>query len=529
MKLKIILALVFFLLAMPFSLGEGLYVENQLIVLINEKSDNIGIMNDLYSKDESINSVVRAYNEKYNPPKNSIIGRTYYLGFKEGADLEVIKEKLSKDKDIELVDFNHIYKIQFEPNDPAFSLQWGLEKIGIAPTYDLEMGDSSVIIAILDTGVDLDHQDLDSNLLQGYDFVSCEQGGCTTCDYGNEDCDLEDNDPSDAHGHGTHVAGISSAITNNGFGVASVCPGCNILPVRVCYKSEDLNSYCRSNDIFEGIFYSINMSGGGIPSNDNVANIISMSFGGSEDNLFVDLAVEEAYNSNVVLVGAAGNNNNQNLFYPAAYSEVISVASIDENDSKGTSSNYGNWIDVSAPGVNIISTVIDFFEYKTGTSMAAPHVSGLAGLIISSYSGFTNDQVKDIIKNNTDSINQSNPGFEGLLGSGRINTLSSLQSFCSTGHASGECLNPGNDSSYCFNHEIIPNCSLCGCERGLICDQLVDHCFNPGIEICTDLVDNDQDGKYNCEDSDCANHPKCKTGGASPIMVKQTIEIGQTI
>ena len=447
MKWIIILG-IFSLLLVPFVFAEENYVKGQLLVLVKEGYNSNYIINKLSNINSGVISIGKEYNGEFEISENSKLRRFYIINFRDSVDLERMKQKLSKERYVEIVDYNHIFKLQNAPNDPDLNLQWGLTKIKMEDTYDLEMGDSSTVIAVLDTGADLDHPDLQSNLLPGYDFVN------------------NDNDPNDIDGHGTHVTGIAGAITNNHIGVASVCSECSLLPVRVCNGTT-----CLTTNIFKGIEYSIdNHPVGGIPDNSNVADIISMSFSSLEDNFFVRTGIQDAYSEGKILVAAAGNQNNDVPTYPAYYNEVIAVAATDEYDLKYTGSNYGSWVDVCAPGVSIYSTYyFNGYSYKSGTSVAAPHVSGLAGLILSSNPNFTNEEARAIIEDTADNIDALNNGYAGLLGAGRINALNALRSFCSNGVYSGECVDPGNSPQYCLDHYIIANCQECGCPQGTIC------------------------------------------------------------
>src|SRR3989344_9140428 len=207
MKWIIILG-IFSLLLVPFVFAEENYVKGQLLVLVKEGYNSNYIINKLSNINSGVISIGKEYNGEFEISENSKLRRFYIINFRDSVDLERMKQKLSKERYVEIVDYNHIFKLQNAPNDPDFNLQWGLTKIKMEDTYDLEMGDSSTVIAVLDTGADLDHPDLQSNLLPGYDFVN------------------NDNDPNDIDGHGTHVTGIAGAITNNHIGVASVCSEC---------------------------------------------------------------------------------------------------------------------------------------------------------------------------------------------------------------------------------------------------------------------------------------------------------------
>ena len=305
------------------------------------------------------------------------------------------------------VELNYLAHLDVVPNDPYFGSQWALRQskdcdIDAPEAWDIETGDSHVIIAVIDTGVDYTHQDLAANIGPGYDFVN------------------NDNDPRDDHGHGTLCSGIASAVTNNGIGIAGVCWNCTIMPLKG-FNAEGTGSY---GDLSNAVLYAA----------DHSADVISMSWGGKSDSQVLHDALEYAYAKGVVLVASAGNDDSDVLHYPAAYDSVISVAATDCNDEKDYFSNWGPWVDVAAPGVDILSTMptytvtMNYYGYTkyycraSGTSMACPHVAGLAGLLLSKNHSLTPAMVHTIIDNTVDVINTSE-----VIGRGRINADKALQ------------------------------------------------------------------------------------------------------
>lgn len=307
------------------------------------------------------------------------------------------------------------------PNDSDFPKLWGLHNIGqsvngtagsvdadidIPHAWDIERGERNVIVAVIDTGCDLDHPDLLANLLPR----------------GSEDWDFADpNDesPDDSGSHGTHVAGTVAAV-DNATGVIGVAPQCRIMPLRV-----NLTSGFNANRAD-----AINYVAAQAVANPGVRYVINCSWKMSGDHSGVHNAIINAVNKNVIVCFAAGNadRNIDNIpQYPAVYPEVIAVAATDQKDERAWFSNYGTKVDVAAPGVNIYSTVPDnSYGYKNGTSMASPHVAGLAALIWSRNPDISNSQVRQLIESSCDNIDVKNPGFEGLLGKGRINAHRAL-------------------------------------------------------------------------------------------------------
>ncbi|MCM3125427.1 MULTISPECIES: S8 family peptidase [unclassified Mesobacillus] len=255
-------------------------------------------------------------------------------------------------------------------------------------------GDEHIIIAVIDTGVDLDHPDLSRRLTNGYNV-------------------LENNDfPDDDNGHGTHVSGIIASETNNQEGIAGITWYNKIMPI----KAMGAEGYGTTFDIAKGIIWAV----------DHGANVINMSLGNYQPSSLLKEAIDYAYNKNVVMISAAGNENTMQPSYPAAYPEVLSVSAVDNTGRRASFSNYGDYIDVSAPGVQITSTYFNQqYAALSGTSMASPHVAGLAGLLLSANPNLTNREVIDIIKNSAYDLGI--PGNDSDFGNGLIDVKNALE------------------------------------------------------------------------------------------------------
>jgi thermitase len=279
------------------------------------------------------------------------------------------------------------------PDDPGFGNQWGMVKIEAAQAWEITTGSSNINIAILDTGVDLDHPDLADKLISNINFSNS----------GTMD---------DVYGHGTHVAGIAAAITDNGVGVVGLGYTSTIMNVKVL------------SDMGAGLYSWI--ASGIIWAADNGAEIINMSLGGPSSSSALEDAIDYAWNKGVVVVAAAGNNGDTTPMYPAYYTNCIAVAATNSNDGRASWSNYGDWVDVAAPGVSIYSTLKNnSYGYMSGTSMASPHVAGLAALVFTAVSdvngnGKLNDEVRSRIEATCDDI-----GISGI-GYGRINAAEAV-------------------------------------------------------------------------------------------------------
>jgi len=302
-------------------------------------------------------------------------------------------EALSKNPTVEYAEKNGIAEVLFVPNDPYYSNQWALPKIQADYAWNITKGNSSVKIAILDTGIDMGHPDLASKIVSATDFTGSP------------------NSYNDVYGHGTHCAGIAAAITNNSIGTAGTCPGCSLMNVKVI------------SDIGFGQYSSI--ANGIIWAADNGANVISMSLGGPSPSSAIEDAINYAWNKGVVVVASAGNSGNDAPMYPAYYTNSIAVAATDSNDALAYFSNYGKWVDIAAPGLSIYSTCMyNSYCYRSGTSMACPHVAGLAGLLFAtthdvSGDGRINDEVRFIIEGTSDKIDIN-------VAYGRINAYSAF-------------------------------------------------------------------------------------------------------
>lgn len=304
-------------------------------------------------------------------------------------------EKYRADPHVQYAEQDEEVRLALSPNDPYYTSwpQWALTKIQAPQAWDISMGDPGVVIAILDSGIDLDHPDLASKIVVSKNFTSSPTA------YDNYD-------------HGTHVAGTAAAITDNGIGVAGLAGKASLMNVKVI-SDGGLGTFSK---IVEAIIWAA----------DNGADVINMSFITSGWQAMDD-AINYAWSKGVVLVGAAGNDANNLPTSPAGKENCIAVAATDWWDNLASFSNYGDWVDVAAPGTGICSTVPGGYNGKSGTSMAAPHVAGLAALLLSiaydaNGNGFLNDEVRYAIETTCDDI-----GIAGI-GHGRINAYAALSS-----------------------------------------------------------------------------------------------------
>jgi Subtilisin-like serine proteases len=291
-----------------------------------------------------------------------------------------------------------------EPGDTFYRLQWGLQRIQAPQAWQITKGSPAVKIAVLDTGVDRDHADLCSKIVINRNYaMSWWPGNFDT--------------PEDYYGHGTHCAAIAAALESLS-GIIGVAPLCSIMNIKVLDN--------------EGSGYWSDVASGIIWATDNGAKVISMSLGGGSGSSDLESAVNYAWNHGVVVVAAAGNNNTDSPTYPAYYQNCIAVAATDEADNKAGFSNYGSWVDVAAPGVNIFSAICNHSYLHSwrngspkhyaswgGTSMATPFVAGLAALLWCTEYGVSNVAVRQRIEETAEAAGD----VYRIYGIKRINAL----------------------------------------------------------------------------------------------------------
>lgn len=304
-------------------------------------------------------------------------------------------DNCSKDPEIEYAQPNYKYSIENLSSDPFVTYEWGMEKINAQKVWEINSNDKAPTIAIVDTGVNIEHLDLKDNIITGYNVID----GTT--------------DVSDECGHGTHIAGIAAAVTNNNKGIAGVSGDSKILPIKVL--DADGNGY--SSDIATGIKWAA----------DQGVKIINLSLGGSSYDNYLKEAVEYATKKGCIIVAAAGNKGSVRPTYPAAFEEVIAVAAVDNNDKLCNFSNFGRYIDIAAPGLDIYSTSKDGgYEFRSGTSMACAFVSGTVALVWGGAPDKTPQEVQDIIKNSAKKVDIS-PVITYDIGSGVVDAYNAYK------------------------------------------------------------------------------------------------------
>jgi len=320
-----------------------------------------------------------------------------------------LKSSLNRLVGVLAVETERKAKVLFTPDDPYFSIyQWGLQKIDAPGAWEFTRGSSTVVVAVLDTGIDYTHDDLTANMWRdssnhyGHDFI-------------NDDDDPMDDNVNGYEGgtwvpnqfiyHGTHIAGVVGAVINNAIGIAGVAQ-VKLMAVKV------MNDSGEGTDatVAEGIVYAVN----------NGADIITMSLGVDSPTMVLSNAIGFARNNNVVCIAAAGNDGSYGISYPAAYPSVIAVGASDQLDHRASFSNYGPGLDIMAPGTRIWSCKAgDSYQELSGTSTATPFVAGVAALMLSVNPALTPSEVGNILNRTATDI--SSPGYDITTGWGVVN------------------------------------------------------------------------------------------------------------
>lgn len=335
---------------------------------------------------------------------------------------ELSKEIFENNSDIlEWAEPEFVYDSYFIPNDPSVGNQYHIGKINCYQAWDLNQGDTSVYIGIVDSGSDLDHPDLAANIRYNYadpiNNVDDDNNGYID-DFKGWDFYYGDNDPNILGGsdHGSHVSGCASQVTNNG--VHGSGPGFKT-KIRITKHAPDVPSTFIFNSD-DGIVYQYQ----------NGAKVINCSFGSGSYSSATQNIVTNAWNAGTVVCASAGNEGQEIPRYPASYDNVVSVAASNSTDLKASFSNYHSSVDITAPGDLILSTVWDnSYALFSGTSMSSPVTTGVVGLIRSKYPSWNPTQVVDRLKLGVDSIYNINPQYTGLLGTGRVNAFKCLSDY----------------------------------------------------------------------------------------------------
>jgi len=361
-------------------------VPGQVVVLVRENERLDEVLDDLIGGDVRLVDTIPEL-------------RAAVLGVSDGQETAWIAS-LGRDPRVLVAERNALLRVLTVPDDPIYKeFQWGLRKIGMESVWDVTTGDPNVVVAVLDTGVDEAHPDLEPNVLPGFDYVN------------------DDPDAWDDSSHGTHVAGVIAALGDNGEGTAGMAWRSKILPVKVL----DSKGLGPDAAVSKGIIYAV----------ENKAKVINLSSGTQYQSRLLDEAVRYAERRGVLVVAAAGNTGDKGneVIYPAAYPSVMAVGATDEKDAAPPFSQRQPYVSIAAPGVDVPGPAWRDagngpYILHTGTSAAAPHVSGLAALLLSIKSDLSPGQVREIITSSADPVNpRSGASF---LGAGRINAFKAV-------------------------------------------------------------------------------------------------------
>ncbi len=375
-----------------------------------------------------------------------------------GDKLETLYQvkALKRHPDVRFASPNYLRKPVFTPNDPFYSFQWHYPQMNLPLAWDLTTG-TDRIVAVIDTGVLLSHPDLQGQLVTGYDFIS------DTSNAGDGDgIDPDPNDPGDRSNpdgsssfHGTHVSGTVAAATNNSIGVAGVAFGAKVMPLRAVGRLGG-----SLYDIEQAVRYAAGLpnDSGTVPA--RRADVINLSLGSFTRSDAEQAVYDQVRGVGVVVVAAAGNDARSTLFYPAAYSGVVAVGAVTIQKERASYSNFGSWIDVAAPGgstatdINgdgkpdgVLSTVatdtggtlVNDYVIWQGTSMAAPHVSGVVALMKALAPGLGPQKFDELLASGALTNDLGTVGRDGLFGYGLLNAYKAVTAAAALG---GQPVNP---------------------------------------------------------------------------------------
>ncbi len=359
-------------------------------------ADRTGAVVVRFEADATLARVGAALDEaEATPTSSNARAKLVRLDLDSGQSVDEAIASLSSDDSVVYAEPEHAVSIADTPNDTFYPSQWHYPQMNLPATWDITTGDASVIVAVIDTGVMLTHPDLDSKITSGpnagYDVFN------------------DDADPTDDNGHGTFVAGIVGAESDNASWVSGVCWSCKIMPVKVMNASGQGSTI----SIAYGIYWAV----------DHGADVLNLSVGGPTGDTTLSDAVDYAWAAGVPVIAASGNNNGA-VLYPAAYADALAVASNDSAALRSSFSNFGPQLDVMAPGGDVVGTTLGGgYGAGSGTSFASPHVAGLVGLMIAH--GIT-DKNTIISRLKSTATDMDVAGFDNNTGWGRVNAQAAV-------------------------------------------------------------------------------------------------------
>ena len=378
------------------------HVPGELIVRLHSDASHKAF--EVLSRKLGARSVSPIFSPATPAGQHRSLRRSYLVRFPVEWELEPLRRRYAKHPTVEAVEMNHLNRpCAVPPNDPSYGEQWNLSLINMPEAWRIEQGSPGVTVAVVDGGIDTRHPEFQSQLWRNVDEipgngVDDDANGYVDDINGwdfsdaptlpsNGDSRVRDNEPEDEIGHGTHVSGIIAAAANNGIGIAGIAWRCRLMPLRAAFKYGG-GGYLQNDDVAAAIVYAA----------DNGAQVINMSWGDTVNAFIIEDAVAYAYARGCVMVAAAGNDSSVGSWYPAGLKTVISVAALGKEKHLSGVSNFGATIDIAAPGEEILSTDLNGgYQHLSGTSMAAPHVSGVAALVVSAHPNYSNTEVRDTL------------------------------------------------------------------------------------------------------------------------------------
>jgi subtilisin family serine protease len=390
----------------------GPFIHGEIIVKFDMPAPDTGVV-------EAALGNVEWYVPRHAPHAKGEPGTPHPLSFyrvaKVGpeADVVALSALVSELPGVDWAHVNGAPEPTFTPNDPMFGQLWNHEKINTEGGWDVSLGSHDVIVALVETGVRVTHQDLIDNLWINDDppnGIDDDGNGFVDDTYG-WDFVQNDNGVEDVFGHGTQVTGISCGVINNGIGIAGIGNTRSMQAKWWHQSGSDMS-------VAESVYYAV----------DNGAHVLNLSLGCLCTMPATEDACNYAYDNNVAPVAASGNNN-ANGGYPGAYPNVIAVSGIDKFDNKYSAGNFGPHIDVAAPTPDITTTShtgdSSYTNSFGGTSAASPHVAGLVGLMLSVDNSLTPDEIRTLLHENAEDFGA--PGFDQIFGWGRIDVAATME------------------------------------------------------------------------------------------------------
>lgn len=375
------------------------YVPDQIIVKYKpgqspEELSSAGKTGERENLLSSLKEIGVVSQKKLFDSESSLIGNYYVLSLKKGISIPDAYKQMTRVPQVENAAPDYILKVQEAPNDPYYPQMWNLPMMHLSEAWDLVHTNKRATVAVIDTGVDYNHEDLSGVVTKGKNFIA-----------GNMN-------PLDDQGHGTHVAGTIGGVTNNGIGISGVSWGAKILAIKACDKNGD----CNTTNVSKAVQYAVD-------SGVKIINI-SIAGAGSCNGTYADV-MKYATRHGALVISAAGNGNNgdgvgvnADTQIPAACDGVMAVGAVKPDGLRSPFSNYGSRVQIAAPGgvgpcsmpTCILSTSLsNGYSLRSGTSMAAPHVSGVAALLLASNSALTAAQIRTCLVNGAERISTDHP------------------------------------------------------------------------------------------------------------------------